>query len=187
MSRSASRPSVVLILAVMWDRRQRKRTEKPPQTTKLLRPPGHSLSIKLDNTLDSLVFSLLMATVLCAFSAGCVVKLAGFCSAEAPLVVGLAVTTLFLSVVRGCVADIPPCVADVPLALRTFRSCVADVPLLRCGRSALALRTFRSCVADVPLLRRSCGFLQRQDGKMEPAQVRRIISALDEKCRDVEF
>jgi hypothetical protein len=30
-------------------------------------------------------------------------------------------------------------------------------------------------------------FLQRQDDKIEPAQVRRIITALDEKCRDVEF
>ena len=30
-------------------------------------------------------------------------------------------------------------------------------------------------------------FLQGQDEKIEPAQVRRIIAALDEKCRDVEF
>jgi hypothetical protein len=31
------------------------------------------------------------------------------------------------------------------------------------------------------------GFLARQTGKIEPAQVRRIIAALDEKCRTVEF
>jgi hypothetical protein len=31
------------------------------------------------------------------------------------------------------------------------------------------------------------GYLQRQGEKIEPAQVRRIISAIDEKCRDVEF
>jgi hypothetical protein len=31
------------------------------------------------------------------------------------------------------------------------------------------------------------GFLQRQAEKIEPAQVRRIITALDKKCRDVEF
>ena len=31
------------------------------------------------------------------------------------------------------------------------------------------------------------GFLQRQGEKTAPAQVRRIITALDEKCRDVEF
>ena len=31
------------------------------------------------------------------------------------------------------------------------------------------------------------GFLARQAEKIAPAQVRRIITALDEKCRDVEF
>ena len=31
------------------------------------------------------------------------------------------------------------------------------------------------------------GFLQRQGKKIEPTQVRRIITALDEKCRDVVF
>lgn len=31
------------------------------------------------------------------------------------------------------------------------------------------------------------GFLSRQAEKLEPAQVRRIITALDKKCRDVEF
>lgn len=31
------------------------------------------------------------------------------------------------------------------------------------------------------------GFLRRQPEKIAPAQVRRIITALDEKCRDVEF
>jgi hypothetical protein len=31
------------------------------------------------------------------------------------------------------------------------------------------------------------GFLQRQDEKIEPAQARRIVTALEEKCRDVEF
>jgi len=31
------------------------------------------------------------------------------------------------------------------------------------------------------------GFLRREDEKLEAAQVRRIIVALDEKCHDVEF
>jgi hypothetical protein len=31
------------------------------------------------------------------------------------------------------------------------------------------------------------GFLRREDEKLEPAQVRRIINALDEKCRTLEF
>ena len=31
------------------------------------------------------------------------------------------------------------------------------------------------------------GLLERQAEKLKPAQVRRIITALDDKCRDVEF
>ena len=31
------------------------------------------------------------------------------------------------------------------------------------------------------------GFLERQPEKIDPAQVRRIKTALDKKCRDVEF
>jgi hypothetical protein len=31
------------------------------------------------------------------------------------------------------------------------------------------------------------GYLRGQSEKIVPAQVRRIITALDEKCRDVEF
>jgi hypothetical protein len=31
------------------------------------------------------------------------------------------------------------------------------------------------------------GFLARQGEKLDPAQLRRIITALDEKCRTVEF
>ena len=31
------------------------------------------------------------------------------------------------------------------------------------------------------------GFLRREDEKLKAAQVRRIITALDEKCRDMEF
>ena len=31
------------------------------------------------------------------------------------------------------------------------------------------------------------GFLRHEDEKLAAAQVRRVIAALDEKCRDVEF
>jgi len=31
------------------------------------------------------------------------------------------------------------------------------------------------------------GYLQRENEKIEAAQVRRIIAVLDEKCRDMEF
>jgi hypothetical protein len=31
------------------------------------------------------------------------------------------------------------------------------------------------------------GFLERQTEKLAPSQVRRIVTALDEKCRDLDF
>jgi len=31
------------------------------------------------------------------------------------------------------------------------------------------------------------GFLRRQEENLDPAQVRRIITALDEKCRTLDF
>ena len=31
------------------------------------------------------------------------------------------------------------------------------------------------------------GFLRRQDENLDPAQVRRLITALDEKCRTLDF
>lgn len=96
-------PLLILILAIFWDRHSRKRTEKPPQTDKLLRPPGHSLSIRLEKTYDSLVDSLLAATFFSAFSGICVVWFASLLGLRAqlaaltfPLVVGVLLIT-------GCV------------------------------------------------------------------------------------
>jgi hypothetical protein len=45
---AAFAPMCVLILAMVIDRRRRKRIEKPPQTEKLLCPPGYSLSYTLN-------------------------------------------------------------------------------------------------------------------------------------------
>ena len=54
-------PMVFLIAAIILDRQRRRNIEKPPQSEKLLRPPGHSLSIwldeKADKTLDDLFIS----------------------------------------------------------------------------------------------------------------------------------
>jgi len=61
-------PLGVLILAMVSDRRRRKRFERPPQTEKLLRPPGYSLSIRLDETVDKIVDSMLFACVLCCLA-----------------------------------------------------------------------------------------------------------------------
>jgi hypothetical protein len=71
-------PLLALILAIIWDHRQRKRTGKPPQTEKLLRPPGYSLSIRLEKTFDSVFDCLLTASVLSAFFGFCEVFFAGF-------------------------------------------------------------------------------------------------------------
>src|SRR5882757_5643873 len=66
---AAFAPVLVLFLAIIWDRHQRKHTEKPPQSEKLLRPPGYSLSIRLENTFDSILDNLFAACALSAFSA----------------------------------------------------------------------------------------------------------------------
>jgi len=67
------------------NRCQRKRTEKPPQTEKLLRPPGYSLSIRLESTFDSVLNCLLAASLFSALSAVCVVSLAILLGANAPM------------------------------------------------------------------------------------------------------
>jgi len=46
---------LVLGLAMWIEQQRRKRVEKPPQTEKLLRPPGHSLSLLLDQTIESIL------------------------------------------------------------------------------------------------------------------------------------
>jgi hypothetical protein len=63
-------PVLIFMAAVSWHRRQRGLKEKPPQSEKLLRPPGYSLSIRLYNTADAILFDLLIAIALCAFFGG---------------------------------------------------------------------------------------------------------------------
>jgi len=58
---TAFAPLVALILAVQIERRRRKQIEKPPQAEKLLRPPGNTLAIRLNDTLDSGLQYLLFA------------------------------------------------------------------------------------------------------------------------------
>jgi hypothetical protein len=74
---AAFAPVLVLFLAIFWDRRQRKHTEKPPQPEKLLRPPGYSLSIRLENTFESFLDNTFAACSLSAFSAIGIFTLAG--------------------------------------------------------------------------------------------------------------
>ena len=104
-------PALALFLAIAWERRQRKQIEKPPQSEKLLRPPGYSLSIRLDETLDLVIQRILTASVLSAISSAGVIALAILLGAHAPA-----------SYVILCLLAVAPfAVGSVWAALRAFR------------------------------------------------------------------
>jgi hypothetical protein len=103
-------PTLALSVAIAWDHRQRKQTERPPQSDKLLRPPGYSLFIRLDETFDLVIYRILMASVLSAISSAGVVALAGLLGMHAPV-----------SYVILCLLAVTPFVAgSVWAALRAF-------------------------------------------------------------------
>ena len=77
-------PAIVFFIAVFWDRAQRKKSGKPPQTEKLLRPPGHSLALQLDKTIDSMMDSLMASCAFSALAGGCVLSLSYLLAAHAP-------------------------------------------------------------------------------------------------------
>jgi Nuclease-related domain len=282
-------PILVLVLAMAIDRRHRKRFEKPPQSEKLLRPPGYSLSIWLDETVDKIVNAMLSACVLCYCAGVSVVLTVQLLAAHvavlwlAPAVVllaGFSVAGIWATLLafrhyrtaqdyrlglRGeqAVAEALNEVADCGFrafhdlqteklgnidhvaagprgvflietkARRRRKSrnqqpehvviydgktlqfpwgCDADA-VSQAERNAGWLSNYLTKktgenVAVQPLVvlpgwyvqpRKGdfnvkampatylTGFLRRADEKLETAQVRRIIAALDEKCRDVEF
>jgi hypothetical protein len=78
-------PMGVLLLAMVIDRRRRKRIEKPPQSEKLLRPPGYSLSIRLDDTLDKTQNAMLSACALCSFAGVSIIATVQLLAAHAPI------------------------------------------------------------------------------------------------------
>jgi hypothetical protein len=78
-------PMIVFFAAIFWDREQRRKSEKPPQTEKLLRPPGHSLALQLDKTLDSMMDNLLASCAFSATAGGCLLSLNYLLAADAPL------------------------------------------------------------------------------------------------------
>ncbi|MGC9941610.1 MAG: nuclease-related domain-containing protein [Verrucomicrobiota bacterium] len=63
-------PLVIVGLAVHWDRHSRQLNEKSPQSEKLLRPPGHSLSLRLDKTIDKFLDYIMVAALCAAFGGG---------------------------------------------------------------------------------------------------------------------
>ena len=282
-------PMLVLILAMVVERRRQKRVEKPPQTEKLLRPPGYSLSIRLDESLDKILQVMLSACLLCCFAGASVILMVQLLVAHAlilwlapaaVLLVGFSVAGIWATVrafryfqeaqnirlgLRGeqAVAEVLHEVADcgfrafhdlpggedwnidhvavgsrgvflietkarrrrksrngqpehvvvydgktlqfpfgydaeaVPQAERNARwlsnfltkktgENVAVQPLVvlpgwwvEQGKGSFNVK-----VMNAPYL---AGFLRREGEKLEAGQVRRIIAALDEKCRDVEF
>lgn len=92
-------PMVCLIAAIILDRERRKKSGKPPQSEKLLRPPGHSLSVRLDENADKMVDDMLTSCGLSAIVGVSVWALAISVSGHAPfywLAVCALVLTLFL-------------------------------------------------------------------------------------------
>jgi hypothetical protein len=57
--------------------------EKPPQQEKLLRPPGHSLSIRLDEVQEAVVNHIPIACLFCAVAAACLATAAALFGARA--------------------------------------------------------------------------------------------------------
>ena len=95
-------PMGVLLLAMVIDRRRRKHIEKPPQTEKLLRPPGYSLSIRLDETLDKTQNAMLSACALCSFAGGSIIATIQLLAAHAPVQwLASAVAVLVVSSLAG--------------------------------------------------------------------------------------
>jgi hypothetical protein len=103
-------PPLAVLLAVAWERSQRKQIEKPPQSEKLLRPPGYSLSIRHDRTFDLVMDCILTASALSAISSAGVIALAGFLGAHAPV----------LYVVLCLLAVAPFVAGSIWAALRAF-------------------------------------------------------------------
>ena len=61
-------PVLWLVVAILWEDRRRSKIEMPPQTEKLLRPPGYSLSVQLDDITMTAIFYWLAAMWLGAAS-----------------------------------------------------------------------------------------------------------------------
>lgn len=61
-------PGVVLVVGMWKDRRMRRLKSRSPQTERLLRPPGHSLVIRLEKADDSLLEQIILTCGIGAFA-----------------------------------------------------------------------------------------------------------------------
>ena len=82
---AAFAPLIGLIAAIIWERERRRKTEKPPQAEKLLRPPGYSLSLRLDKTVDAVMENVLASCGFSTVAGFCVVTLGVLFSLRAPV------------------------------------------------------------------------------------------------------
>lgn len=97
---AALAPLFALVLAVAVDRRRRKQTETPPQDEKLLRPAGHSLAIRLDDTIEKILSDILVASALSAFAGASAYSGITFLSLHAPvwlIVISFSLLAVFAS------------------------------------------------------------------------------------------
>ncbi len=88
-------PLLVLGIALTITRRNRERSEKPPQTEKLLRPPGFSLSLRLDRTVDAILSKIVWACFFCCFAGIAALTLANLLAQNAPASWLLLFTVIF--------------------------------------------------------------------------------------------
>src|SRR5437762_1608046 len=61
-------PVLAALLAGWLERQHRNRIEKPPQDEKLLRPPGHSLTRRLEDEFGRTLTSLLTSCLCCSLA-----------------------------------------------------------------------------------------------------------------------
>jgi hypothetical protein len=98
-------PALAMFAWVTLESRRQRKTEKPPQSEKLLRPAGHSLSLRLDLLQEALLIRFLLPCGFCAFagvSAGLLGTLLGW-NAPAVWIIGSAVVFVAF-VIAGIVA-----------------------------------------------------------------------------------
>lgn len=81
---TAIAPMLGLGLVIWMDQRRRKRVERPPQTEKLLRPPGYSLSLQLDKTVESILTNAWISSVCAIICGGCLKTTIALTFATAP-------------------------------------------------------------------------------------------------------
>lgn len=61
-------PLIIIVIGAAWERRRQEQRFRSPQKEKLLRPPGHSLAVQLDDLVFRTVYKILASFGLCAMA-----------------------------------------------------------------------------------------------------------------------